>query len=155
MFSEIYFDKIIAKITHLKTAIFLDFSESIVKFPTSVIEITSINEARELFLPIHRPYPDLSGMEKVFPVALHFYNKQCDYYVNVEGDGRLISEYVTGKELLICVKINRMEYFEKGKNKSGHLFDPIVDLLRWIGRGETIRRQPQSYLPMTYIIDKD
>lgn len=136
MFSDMHFDRIVEKIEQLQTAIFLDFSESIVKLPTSIIEITSINQARELFFPISRPYPDLSGMEKAFPVALHFYNKQCNYYVNLDGVGRLVTEYITGKELLICVKINRMEYFEKGKNKSGNLFDPIVDLLRWIGRGK-------------------
>jgi|GEM_PF-5353491 hypothetical protein len=138
MFSDIYFDKIVSKISHLKTALFLDFSESIVKFPTSIIQIISANEARELFFSIPRPYPDLSGMEKVFPIALHFYNKECNYYVNVDGFGRVMSEYEIDKELLVCVKINRMEYFEKGKNKSGNLFDPIVDLLRWIGEA---RRQ--------------
>lgn len=137
MFSEIYSGKIVEKITHLKSAIFLDFSESIVKFPTSIVRLISANEAGELFFSIPRPYADLSGMDRVFPVALHFYKKECDYYVNVEGIGRLIPENEADTDLLVCVKIDRMAYFEKGKSKGGKLFDPIVDLLRWIGTGKT------------------
>jgi hypothetical protein len=102
-------------------------------------------EDGEIWFSLPRPYPDISGSEKTFLVELHFYNKKIYYYINIQGVAELVSNtnvmpdniirrfiYLAHGQLLLCVKIGRMEYFEKRKNKNLHLFDPIADLLRWL-----------------------
>lgn len=143
--ADIFFDKIAAKIQKLKTAVFSDFSESIVKFPTSIVQVINATEDGEIWFSLPRPYPDISGLEKTFPVELHFYNKKLNYYINIQGVAELVSNtnvmpdniirrfiYLAHGQLLLCVKMGRMEYFEKRKNRNLHLFDPIADLLRWL-----------------------
>lgn len=136
MFQGTNCEKIATKLANLKTAVFLDFSESIVKFPTSIVPIISANKDKEIWLSLPRPYPDISGMEKAFPVALHFYDKKIDYYMNVDGVAKLVSNgdvmpdnmtrrlmYLDDNELLICVKMTRVEYYEKRRNRNVHLLD--------------------------------
>jgi len=126
MFPDISFEKIAAKMESLKTAVFFDLSESIVKFPTSVVQILSANENLEIWLALPRPYPDISGLERIFPVELHFYNKALNYYINTEGMAELISNAgdipermakkvicLINTELLIRVRVSRFEYFKK------------------------------------------
>ncbi|MDR3714240.1 MAG: hypothetical protein P4L51_15590 [Puia sp.] len=130
MFPDISFEKVIRRIENLGTAIFWDFGRSEVKFPTSVVRIRSVNEGGEIWLTLPKPYPDSSGLDRSFPVGLHFYNKKYDYYVQVDGVGELITDIqkmpapieayfssLAEDELLIRVKMSRMESFEKRKNE--------------------------------------
>jgi hypothetical protein len=145
MFPGVFFEKMTSQIENLKTAVFSDFSESIVKFPNSIIRIISANEDGKIWFLLPKPYLDISGIEKKFPATLRFYNKKYNYYVNVEGVAELISNVeafpdkavsnfalLANKDLLIRVRISRMEYFEKGKSRKANLFDPLVDLFRWV-----------------------
>ena len=145
MFPGVYFGKITSQIENLKTAVFSDFSESIVKFPSSIIQIISASEDGNIWFSLPKPYPDISGIEKTFPAKLCFYNKKYNYYVNVEGVAELVSNIegfadkvlsnfalLANEDLLICMRISRMEYFEKGTGRKVNLFDPVVDLFRWV-----------------------
>jgi len=104
------------QIQNLSTAIFSDFSSSILKFPTSIIHVLEVSKDGKLLFELPRPYTDISGMEASFPVALHFYNKKYNYYVNVDGLAHIIS-INNEAPLIVLVKMSHIKSFVRKRAK--------------------------------------
>ena len=139
LFSNFFADKMGGRIRKLGTAIFTDLSESVLKFPTSIIRVLSVDDHQGIWFEVPRPYVDISGMELAFPVTLHFYNKHCNYYVNVDGIAHIqpnlngmtggLVENVQGtntKKLLIQVKMNYLEYSVRRIKNQINFYDRII-----------------------------
>lgn len=73
------------RLRDLQTAIFTDFSDAVLKFPTNVISIENVDNLGNIFFRVRKPYRDTSGMSQRFFARLQFYNRKFDYYITVEG----------------------------------------------------------------------
>jgi hypothetical protein len=100
----------------LETAIFYDFSTSLVKFPNSLISVTHIDYTGQLRFMMFKPYKDLTGINKVFFAQLKFYNKNYNYQITVQGKAAILEEMEEQSEeekLLIGFQIEQAEYWRK------------------------------------------
>ncbi len=130
------------QIKKIGTAIFFDESDSILRFPNSVVHVLSTSKNGDVWFAISKPYTDASGLEKLFPVRLQFYNKDCDYYLTGDGIASVVADvnempdeqaryiFQTDKErMILCVSIKQMEYFTRRKKEqtvSGIVLSKII-----------------------------
>jgi hypothetical protein len=128
------------KIKKLSTAIFFDFDDSVLKLPNSIVKVLYVGQGCEIWFSILKPYSDVSGMEKSFPVSLHFYNKNFDYYINVEGIAGIVSNTneipdklakqigsLENDKLLIRVKMDHLEYFLRRKIGETNFYHTLIN----------------------------
>jgi hypothetical protein len=92
MISGNYLNFISNRIEKLNTAIFYNFSKSLLKFPTCVIKVTGFDEDGNLWFALKKPYEDITEFDNEFPAQLKFYNKMHRFYVTVYGTATLISD---------------------------------------------------------------
>ncbi len=128
---------IVKKIEKLQTAIFMDLSNGLLKFPTSVIRILRIDCFGNIWFKIYKPYVEMNQFQDYSFAQLFFYNKRFGFFVRVQGyadivfnEGELIGEnesmndpYVQ-KKCLIHFKILYFEYFilkKKSRNYKDEL----------------------------------
>ncbi len=151
MFSDLYFDKMGDRIEKLGTAIFSNSSESVLKFPTSIIHVLCVDDNQKIWFAVPKPYADISGMEMTFPVTLHFFNKNYNYYINVDGIASIISklddmprelvkytEEVDKNPLLIRVRVNYLEYSVRKIKAQMNFYDKIINSMRWVSYNESV-----------------
>lgn len=92
MISGNYLAFISNSIEKLNTAIFYNFSNSLLKFPACIIRVTGFDENGNLWFAVKKPYEDITGLDKEFPAQLNFYNKIHRFYVTVYGKATLIPD---------------------------------------------------------------
>src|SRR5690349_9194597 len=73
------------RIEKLNTAIFYNFSKSLLKFPVTIIYVTGFDENGDILFSVKKPYEDITDFDKEFPAQLKFYNKMYRFYVTVYG----------------------------------------------------------------------
>jgi len=127
------------------TAIFLDDNQAILKFPNSIVHVLSADRRGNVWFSLPKPYTDVSGMAKTFPVSMQFYNKYCDCYLKAEGVASVLADvnempdehtryiFQSDKErMMLCVSIRQMEYFarrKKGKVHHGRVLSDSISSL--------------------------
>jgi len=117
-------------IKKLQTAIFYNFSDSILRFPACIIhEISSDKNGQLLFL-LQKPYRDISDFDNSFAGQLHFYNKHFDYYIIVYGNASIVGgKDLWAKEAQISFNIVHATYHHCQKlTTPRHLRDLITGL---------------------------
>jgi hypothetical protein len=141
--------KMSRRLEKLRTAIFSDLGNSLLKFPVSIVRISRADDNGELWFNLPKPYRDTSDMERIFPASLHFYNKEYDYYIHVEGFASIVPEgherfggldeqRISPEEikLMIRVKIKNMEYFHRRIRSEKTLYNKISHSIKWLFRPE-------------------
>lgn len=73
------------KIRNLRTAIFFDDSQAILKIPTSIITVSDVDKSGNIWFSVKKPYQDMSGLDNRFFSQLQFYNKMCNYFITIHG----------------------------------------------------------------------
>ena len=126
-------------IKNLGTAIFSDFSTSILKFPTCVITISNIDKSGNIWFHIKKPYEDISGFDKEFSAQLQFYNKNYNYHITAHGNATIIlkenelaTDQSAGNETLIRLRIFNAEYCYSRKNGKTDSGNYINKLITWL-----------------------
>lgn len=92
MISHNHLDFIVKIIEKLNTAIFYNFSKSLLKFPTCIIKVTGFDENGHIWFAIKKPYEDITDFDNEFPAQLKFYNKMYRFYITVYGKATLIRD---------------------------------------------------------------
>ena len=125
---QLYFLK--EKIQDLGSAIFFNLSESVLKLPTSIVEIVKVDDYGFVWFYVQKPKQDLREFDKEFPVRMDFYRKGKSYFLQVEGKAWVVNdpeeinslEYLTIEEkkkmdemVLVKVKMHKAEYHETGR----------------------------------------
>jgi len=80
------------KVIHLRMAIFINFSTALLKFPVSVVEVSSTDKKGNLWFRISKPYQCIGDFEQSFPAQLHFYNKDCNYRLTAQGNATIVND---------------------------------------------------------------
>jgi general stress protein 26 len=120
------------KIQEIGSAIFFNLSQSVLKFPTSIVETLKVDDFGFVWFSIQKPKQDLREFDNEFPVRLDFFKKGKNYFLQVEGKAWIVNDpeemnFLSaldtlpadeGKKLndmvLVKVKMIKAEYHETG-----------------------------------------
>ena len=116
------------KIEEIGSAIFYNLSESVLKFPTSIVTSLKVDEYGFVWFCVQKPRQQLTQFEQEFPVKLDFYKKGAGYFLQVEGRGFVVSDpeemnasgtlpeeikkLANNTVAIVKVKIQKADYFE-------------------------------------------
>jgi hypothetical protein len=73
------------RIMDLRQALFYNDSQSVLRFPVSLINVLFVDDVDQVWFMVHRPTQYLNEFEKEFRARLYFYKKGKDYYLHVIG----------------------------------------------------------------------
>ncbi len=117
------------KIHTLQTALFFSMSESVLKFPVSVIKVVKVDEAGQIWFCIPISSQPLQPFEEGFFSMLQFFRKGENFYLKIQGNAFILNEverinnmhYLpnqikneikSGTTILVKVQIQFADYFE-------------------------------------------
>ena len=119
-------------------------TNSVLKLPNSLIVTDHVDENGCIYFYISRPRHFLSEIDKEFSTTLRYFKKGNCYALNILGKGRIISDAeellslelsadevdkALNSQLLICVKILKVEYFDYSREKNNSLLSRIKNFI--------------------------
>jgi hypothetical protein len=81
-----------SKIMDLQQALFFNESQSILKFPTSIINVLNVDEVGQVWFMVNRPIQHLNEFDHEFRVRLELFKKGKDYYMHVSGKACIVTD---------------------------------------------------------------
>lgn len=117
---------------------------SVLKLPNSLIVTDHVDENGCIWFYTSRPRHFLSEIDKEFSTTLRYFKKGNCYALNILGKGRIISDAeellslelsadevdkALNSQLLICVKILKVEYFDYSREKNNSLLSRIKNFI--------------------------
>lgn len=122
---------ITSKIEELETAVLHSHCNSVLNIRSAIVKTRQVDENGNIWFTIARPLQEINQFEKQFPVALNYYKKESNFFMNVFGLARIVSDpeelicadlnnqISSGSdEVLVCVKILNANYYEKEPDKN-------------------------------------
>jgi|GEM_PF-4992402 len=89
------------KMSEIGTGLFYNFSENVLKIPTSVIQIRRSDREGNLYFDIPRPYRDMGGIEKSFYSKIQFFNRLYNFHVMAEGYATILEDHEVSEKIFI------------------------------------------------------
>jgi general stress protein 26 len=148
------------KIEEIGTAIFFNLSDSVLKFPTTIVSTLKVDDFGFVWLLVQKPKQSLREFEEGFPVRLDFYRKGKNYFLQVSGKAwvvtdpeeinalSLIQEDITQKMddqmVLVKVKMQKADYHETQTAAHNSWWQSTVNVFI------AMFRNSNSYQPSTY-----
>ncbi len=148
------------KIEEISTAIFFNLSDSVLKFPTTIVSTLKVDDFGFVWLLVQKPKQSLREFEEGFPVRLDFYRKGKNYFLQVSGKAwvvtdpeeinalSLIKEDLTQKmddqTALVKVKMQKADYHEAQTTARNSWWQSTVNVFTGMFRNSG------SYQPSTY-----
>lgn len=142
--SQINFLK--TKIEELRSALFFSFSDAVLKMPTTIVTTLKVDEAGQIWFFIRKPSQQLHEFDKDFPARLDFFRKGKNYYMKINGKARIVDDpeeinslvslpeeirtRAMDEMVLVKLKIQHVDYYEKDLNENPHLFQQMKNYLR-------------------------
>jgi hypothetical protein len=80
------------KIMDLRQALFFNDSQSVLRFPVSIINVLQVDDVDQIWFMVNRPLQHLNEFEKEFRARLDFYKKGKNYYLHVIGKAFIVSD---------------------------------------------------------------
>ena len=121
------------RILDTKLAIFHCLSNSVLRLPTCVVNTYKVDDNGCVYFFMHKPRQLVSQFEQEFPVGVNYFKKGNNYSLHIIGKARIIidpeelishnlteeeMENALNKQLLVCVKILKVDYFDHDKKNS-------------------------------------
>lgn len=114
MSTTISFPRVSNEIRRIRTAVFKDGSNALLKFSSGLITIDEVDDNGNIWFQASQVYSDTSGFQETFPVQLEFYKKEENCQVVVEGVGSIAKVYAGHKALIRCrVTLYSLSRFKK------------------------------------------
>ena len=123
------------KINELQTALFYNFSSSVFKVPTTVVRALTTDDCGQIWfcMPVHGSF--INEFDEQFPSLLQFFKKGKKFHVRINGRAFIVNdpeeinniswasneikiEALTGKLMLLKVKIQYADYFEQKEEQT-------------------------------------
>jgi len=118
------------KIGELQTALFYNFSTSVFKCPTSVINVLETDDCGQIWFCLPSDGKFINELDKEFPALLQFFKKGKSFHVRINGRAFIVNDpeqvnsiawanptikndAIQGKLMLLKVKIEFADYFEQ------------------------------------------
>ena len=102
------------KIQEIGSAIFFNLSDSVLKFPTTIVNTLKVDDYGYVWFFVKRPKQDIKEFEAEFPVRLDFFRKGKNYFLQVMGkawvvtDPEIINDYAVLPENVPSISVNDM-----------------------------------------------
>jgi hypothetical protein len=116
------------KIRLIGSAIFFNQSDSVLKLPTSVVQILKTDDYGYVWYFVKKPCQDIKQFDQDFPVRLDFFRKGVDCFLQVTGKGWMVTDpeemyaflemnedinpQVFQEMVLVKVKMQKAEFYE-------------------------------------------
>ena len=81
-----------SRIMDLQQALFFTESESVLRFPISIINVLQMDDAGHLWFIVNRPTQHLNEFDRIFRAKLDFYKKGKNYYLHVRGKACIVTD---------------------------------------------------------------
>jgi hypothetical protein len=80
------------RILNLRSALFYDVSESVLRLPTTVIQTLDVDEAGQLWFVMPKPKQQVSEFARSFPVQMNYFKKNTLCTLQVIGKGYMVCD---------------------------------------------------------------
>lgn len=80
------------KIQELRSALFFNTSNAVLKLPPCIISTLKVDEAGQVWFFVNRPEQYLHEFDKEFPARLNFFRKGKPFFLNLTGKAFIISD---------------------------------------------------------------
>jgi hypothetical protein len=133
------------KIEDLSIALFHCDSKSLLRIPTTIIKTHSVDANGEILFFINRPQQSINEFDQEFLVALNYFKKGKNYFMNISGKARMVKDpeeltYITNltpaevtgaltNQVLIKVKILKVDFYDNHIATKNHLLKKTQTLV--------------------------
>jgi hypothetical protein len=117
------------KINQLQTALFFNTMTSVLKIPTHVIQVITVDDAGQIWFCLPAPHQLINEFDKKFCCELQFFRKGKNFYLKVVGTACIINDpeeinsitvigaeakdkVFCGESILVKVDIHAADYFK-------------------------------------------
>ena len=117
------------KINALRSALFFNMSNAVLKLPTCIISTLKMDEAGQVWFFVNRPEQYLHEFDKEFPARLDFFRKGNRFFLQLTGKAYIVSDpeelyevvnvtddikqKAMSHQVLIKFKIATADYYER------------------------------------------
>ena len=149
------------KIQEIGSAIFFNLSDSVLRFPTSIVSTLKVDDYGFVWFLIQKPIQNLTEFEMEFPVRLDFFRKGKNYFLQVSGKAWVVNdpEEINTLEILpaeamhppmnemvlVKVKIMKADYYETKTSDNTTWWQNAVNTITTWFRHNNLR--PDTYYP--------
>lgn len=149
------------KIKEINSAIFFNLSDSVLKFPTTIVSTLKVDDYGYLWFCVKKPKQSLKEFETGFPVRLDYFKKGTECFLQVMGkawvvtDPEELNSFVslseemkdwTGEDsVLVKVKMLKADYQETHSRTSNSWWASAVNYVTTWFKSSDYR--PGTYFP--------
>jgi general stress protein 26 len=151
------------KIQDLGSAIFFNLSDSVLKFPTSLVNNMEVDDLGYVWFWVQKPRQYIREFENGFPVRMDFYRKGKQYFLQVTGKAWVVTDpeeintlstlgeaTLTHQEtdmVLMKVKMMRAEYHETQTSHANSWWQNVVHNIATWFRSSNGYTSGNTYFP--------
>jgi general stress protein 26 len=147
------------KIKEIKTAILFNLSDSVLKFPTTIVSTVKTDDFGYVWFFVKKPKQDIREFETEFPVRLDYFKKGKECFLQIMGKAWVITDpeeltsfislndemagAISNDMVLVKVKMMKADYQETNKVGNSWWANTIGYIFTWF-------RSSNTYRPSTY-----
>ena len=144
------------KIHELRSALFFNTGNAVLKFPTCIITALKVDEAGQVWFFVNRPEQCLHEFDKEFPARLDFFRKGKQFYLQITGKAFIVTDPVELKGImnvpdtigneaadhlaLIKFKMMHAEYFNRAIPNTTGFQKKRFSFGKWLFREKPVNR---------------
>jgi general stress protein 26 len=149
------------KIREIGSAIFFNLSDSVLKFPTSIVSTLQVDDYGFVWFFIQKPKQNISQFEMEFPVRLDFFRKGTRCYLQVQGKAWVVHDpeemnrledlpeevkkLALNDMVLVKVKIQKADFYEtRTAGRQSWWQHAVQTVTAWFRNGQY---RPDTYFP--------
>lgn len=148
------------KIREINSAILFNLSDSVLKFPTTIVSTLKVDDYGYLWFSVKKPKQNLKEFENEFPVRLDYFKKGSEYFLQVMGKAWVITdpeelntlsaltEEVKNMDedtVLVKVKMMKADYQEtQSRNSNSWWANAVTYFTTWFKSSDY---RPNTYFP--------
>ena len=80
------------KIKEINSAIFFNLSDSVLKFPTTLVSTLKVDDYGYVWFFVKKPKQNINEFETEFPVRLDYFKKGTEYFLQIMGKAWVITD---------------------------------------------------------------
>lgn len=128
----------------LRTALFMDCSQSDYPFLSNVVTLLHADDAGNFFFAVRKPFQDISALAQPFYAQLHFFNKQLCFNLTVEGPAHIVGNeraerlcgwwgaaYNPDTDIMLRLRMQKAGYAVRQKKQKRRFSSFFQSMTRW------------------------
>jgi general stress protein 26 len=138
------------KIADIKSALFSNESEAVLKLPTTIVSAITVDDAGQIWFFVNRPQQLIQEFDKEFPAKLRFFRKGKEYFLHITGKAFIINDpeeiyhlvsldetvretAMNTQYVLLKMRVQKAEYYERHSRRSAAGFTSFISkMFSWL-----------------------